>query len=173
MYIILKAIYLLENNEIIVERITNWNELWICSVKDCFSTSMSWQKSCELFGQRMKQQNIISNYTSGKLSAAFIYESSQWSKLLDEGLEDSQMEHSISDQNDRIEEIRQVLSVKGFYPLPKRFWKHLALHNAFLLPGVSERGWISIGQEQIFMLLGFSGDILITCTGIVKTFKFP
>ena len=35
------------------------------------------KKSSELFGQRMKQQNIISNYTSGKLSAAFIYESSQ------------------------------------------------------------------------------------------------
>ncbi len=46
-------------------------------------------------------------------------------------------------------------------------WKHLALHNAFLLSGISEQDWISIGQEQVFMLLGFGSDFLNTFTGII------
>ena len=51
-------------------------------------------------------------------------------------------------------------------------WNHLALQDAFLMLGISERDWNSIGQAQVFMLLGFGSDFLITCTGTALTFSF-
>ena len=42
------------------------------------------------------------------------------------------------------------------------FWNYLAHQNGFLMLGISEQNWFSIGQEQAFVLIGLVGDLVVT-----------